>query len=72
MNPRGIDVGTVRSFPRPAQLKTYGLNLSPAFSNKIARVAEAQGVSPEDFIVACVRTCVPGDEATWHAEEKNG
>jgi hypothetical protein len=65
------DLGvTVKSFPRPPQAKNYMLMISPAFANKIQRVAEENGVSVDAFIVGCLRTCVPGTDEQFLAEEK--
>jgi hypothetical protein len=70
INTNGI--GTVKSFPRPAQLKMYGLRVSPGLASKVAALAEAAGMSSEDFIVAAVKACIGGNEETWHAEAQNG
>jgi hypothetical protein len=64
------DIGTVRSFPRPPQAKNYMLMISPAFANKIQRTAEENNVSVDEFIVAALRTVIPGTDEQFLAEEQ--
>jgi hypothetical protein len=72
MNPRGNDIGTVKSFPLPASMRTYQLNVSPSWHRKVCREAAKAGVTPEIYITEAVRSTLGGDENSWFSEENNG
>jgi hypothetical protein len=64
------DIGERKSFPLPASLRMYRLNVSPQWAKKVARMAEKAGVTPEIYITEAVRATLGGTESDWLMEEK--